>query len=71
MDTAGIPTTVYYPVPLHQQAAVGSEQLSMPESERAAKQVLSIPMHPYLTEEIQVKIVDTIDQAIKVIKTAQ
>lgn len=65
LDTAGIPTTVYYPVPLHQQAAVGSEQLSMPESERAAKQVLSIPMHPYLTEEIQVKIVDTIDQAIK------
>ena len=52
-------------MPLHQQAAVRSEQLSMPESERAAEEVLSIPMHPYLTEETQVKIVDAIDQAIK------
>jgi UDP-2-acetamido-2-deoxy-ribo-hexuluronate aminotransferase len=65
LKAAGIPTTVYYPVPLHQQAAVGSEQLSMPESERASKEVLSIPMHPYLTEEIQVKVVDAIVQAVE------
>lgn len=71
LKAAGVPTTVYYPVPLHLQKAVGSSGVTMPESERAAQEVLSVPMHPYLTEEIQVKVVGAIDQAIKNSKTAQ
>lgn len=46
----GIPTAVHYPQPLHRQAAIGSTDL-MPVAERAASEVLSLPMHPYLLRE--------------------
>ncbi|HLO14232.1 MAG TPA: DegT/DnrJ/EryC1/StrS family aminotransferase [Anaerolineales bacterium] len=48
----GIDSEVYYPVPLHQQGFYARElgdNLSLPESERAAREVLSLPVHPALT----------------------
>jgi dTDP-4-amino-4,6-dideoxygalactose transaminase len=63
LKIAGIPTAIYYPKPLHLQDAfsyLGYEKGSMPESERAADNIFSLPMHPYLTEEDQVKIVKPI-----------
>ncbi|MBI3664204.1 MAG: DegT/DnrJ/EryC1/StrS family aminotransferase [Acidobacteria bacterium] len=48
----GIATTVYYPVPLHMQpmyAALGTRAGELPASERAAKEVLSLPVYPELT----------------------
>lgn len=56
----GIPTAVHYPIPLHLQPALISAQFpegSMPVAEAAAKQVLSLPMHPYLQLADQQKIV--------------
>ena len=52
----GIPTAIYYPIPLHLQGAykyLGYEKGSFPVSERIAGSIFSIPMHPYLTEEEQ------------------
>lgn len=43
----GIPTAVHYPVPMHRQPAIGSSRV-MPVSDLAAREVLSLPMHPYL-----------------------
>lgn len=51
LQQAGIPTAVHYPVPLHLQPVFASMKLSegsFPDSERAGKRVLSLPMHPYL-----------------------
>ncbi|MCI0556725.1 MAG: DegT/DnrJ/EryC1/StrS family aminotransferase [Anaerolineae bacterium] len=48
----GIDSEVYYPVPVHQQAFYAHElgvNISLPESERAAREVLSLPVHPALT----------------------
>lgn len=45
----GIPTAVHYPRPLHQQPAY-EQPLSLPVAEQAARQVMSLPMHPYLEE---------------------
>ena len=49
----GIPTAVHYPIPLNEQSAY--RQLSMgastPNSQTAAKQVMSLPMHPYMDEQ--------------------
>ena len=47
----GIPTTVHYPAALHQQPALKEVRSDLPESERAASEVLSLPMHPYLSKE--------------------
>ena len=59
----GIPTAIYYPIPLHLQGAykyLGYEKGSFPVSERIAERIFSIPMHPYLTEEDQKAIASVI-----------
>jgi dTDP-4-amino-4,6-dideoxygalactose transaminase len=48
----GIETGVHYPIPLHRQpcyAAMGLQEGSFPESEAAAREVLSLPLHPMLS----------------------
>lgn len=49
----GIPSMVYYPLPLHAQKAFEGNQLyaKCPVTEKLCKTVLSLPMHPYLEEE--------------------
>lgn len=50
----GIATAVYYPLPLHLQEAyrcLGYQQGDFPHAERAANEVLSLPVHPDLREE--------------------
>lgn len=56
----GIPTAVHYPVPLHKQPVLEHMNVSCPISERAALRVMSLPMHPYLSEMDQSHIVETI-----------
>ena len=63
LKTAGIPTAIYYPKPLHTQTAFSSLGYSvgtLPVSERVSQTVFSLPMHPYLEEKDQRKIVDTL-----------
>ena len=55
----GIPTAVHYPVPLHLQpvfAGLNLPEGSFPVAESAARRVLSLPMHPYLTDAELVRI---------------
>jgi len=61
----GVGTGVYYPVPVHKQTLYTKElgyDVSLPESERAAVEVLSLPVHPALSStdlEIIVDVVNT------------
>jgi dTDP-4-amino-4,6-dideoxygalactose transaminase len=64
----GIPTMVYYPKPLHQQTAYKHFPVAgngLPVSERLAREVLSLPMHPYLDEATQDHIVERFRAALK------
>lgn len=59
LKEAGIPTAVHYPIPLNKQPAVAEEMASLPEGDMAAEQVMSLPMHPYMTEEEQAMVVES------------
>ena len=67
LKSAGIPTAVYYPKPLHRQTAYKAYPVAgngLPVSERLADEVVSLPMHPYLTEEVQDRIVRAVRDAL-------
>ena len=63
LNEAGIPSAVYYPVPLNRQPALYSD-VPIPKSEYAADHVLSIPMHPYLSESDQDQVIEALKKAI-------
>lgn len=48
---AGIPTAVHYPMPLNRQPAVADSAARLPHGDKAADEVMSLPMHPYMTQE--------------------
>lgn len=54
---AGIPTAVHYPLPLHRQPAVADATATLPFSEKAAEEVISLPIHPYLSKENQERVI--------------
>ena len=50
----GIPTAVHYPMPLHLQecfACLGYKEGDFPVAEKVSKEIMSLPMNPYLTDE--------------------
>jgi dTDP-4-amino-4,6-dideoxygalactose transaminase len=54
LKAAGIPSNVYYPRPMHLQPAYfeyGEGEGSLPVAEQLSQVVLSLPMHPYLTDD--------------------
>lgn len=63
LSAAGIPTAVHYPIPLNQQPAVADNSVALPVGDLIAQQIMSLPMHPYLSLEEQIKVVQALVKA--------
>jgi dTDP-4-amino-4,6-dideoxygalactose transaminase len=68
LKAEGIPTAIYYPIPLHRQQAykqypVGKGGVAV--SDRLAAEVISLPMHAYLDAATQDRIIDATRRALK------
>ena len=62
LQAAGVPTAVHYPVPLNKQPAVADSAAKLPVGDVAVEAVLSLPMHPYLSEAEQLVVSEQLDQ---------
>lgn len=65
LEADSIPAMIYYPTPLHMQKAYKDfpqDPNGLPNSERIADQVFSLPMHPYLTVDDQKKVINSLQK---------
>ena len=68
LKSEGIPTAIYYPIPLHRQQAykhypIGAGGVAI--SERLADEVISLPMHAYLDETTQARIIGAVRRILR------
>ena len=67
LQAHSIPTAVFYPKPIHTQAPYRDYPVvtgGLPVTERLAQEVLSLPMHPYLTADLQDHIIAAVRAAL-------
>ncbi|HSV43285.1 MAG TPA: DegT/DnrJ/EryC1/StrS family aminotransferase, partial [Candidatus Bathyarchaeia archaeon] len=67
LGSRGVPTAVYYPKCLHEQpafAGCGYAWGDFPEAEKASREVVSLPMHAYLSETDQDQILGCIKSTL-------
>ena len=67
LKAEGIPTAIYYPIPLHRQQAykhypVGKGGVAV--SEQIAGEVISLPMHPYIDAPTQDRVIESVRRAL-------
>ena len=63
LKAQGVPTAIYYPIPMHRQTAFNYLDINdnlCPVSDRLADTVISLPIHPYLSEEEQEKVCEAV-----------
>ncbi|MFM9977251.1 MAG: DegT/DnrJ/EryC1/StrS family aminotransferase [Sphingomonadaceae bacterium] len=68
LKAVGVPTAVYYPMPLHLQTAYRAfpgDPAGLGVAESLSQRVLSLPMHPYLDESVQDRITDAVVRAVQ------
>lgn len=69
LQAKGIPTGVYYPIPVYTQPVFKDLRVDpkkFPVTEKSCQEVLSLPMHPFLDEKSQNMIVEAIREAVSV-----
>jgi dTDP-4-amino-4,6-dideoxygalactose transaminase len=67
LNAEGIGAGIHYPVPLHLHGALsylGYREGDFPEAERAAAEILSLPMYPHLAAEQQERVADALRKAL-------
>ena len=61
LKAQGIPTAVHYPIPLNKQPAVANGSAVLPVGDAVAERVMSLPMHPYLSTDQIIRIIQPLN----------
>ncbi len=61
----GIGATIHYPVPVHKQPAYNGSGVELPQTERVATEILSLPIYPELTKEELYSVIDAVREFFK------
>jgi dTDP-4-amino-4,6-dideoxygalactose transaminase len=67
LKTQGVPTAIYYPKSMHQQTAYQDFPVAdggLPNCERLSSDVISLPMHAYLDEPTQARVIQAVRGAL-------
>lgn len=67
LQTQNIPSAIYYPCPLHRQPVFNQADgtnSQMPIADKLSREVFSLPIHPYLTEDQQTEIITAVKSAV-------
>ncbi|MCX7307601.1 MAG: DegT/DnrJ/EryC1/StrS family aminotransferase, partial [Afipia sp.] len=67
LKAQGIPTAIYYPKSMHQQTAYKNYPVAeggLPVSEKLSSDVISLPMHPYLDQGAQDRVIKAVRDAV-------
>ena len=67
LSTRGVPTAIYYPKPLHRQEPYKRYPVAgngLPVTDKLAAAVISLPMHPYLDEPTQDRVISAVREAL-------
>lgn len=70
LQKVGVGTRIHYPVPVHQQPAYQGAHVvvhTMSNTEQAAKQILSLPMHPFMTDADVAYVAGSIESCLSTI----
>lgn len=62
LRASGIPTAVYYSTCLHQQPVFAHLEGSFPHAEKVSNEVISLPFHPYLSENDQDRVIEAVKE---------
>jgi dTDP-4-amino-4,6-dideoxygalactose transaminase len=63
-DEYGVGSGMYYPIPNHRLPSF-AQDLDLPETERAAREALSLPVHPALTQADLDRVVEAVNALAK------
>ncbi len=58
LQNRGIGTAIHYPVPVHRQPAYAAAETVLPVTEHLAGKILSLPMHPFLSDDDVARVID-------------
>ena len=67
LSSRGVPTAIYYPKPLHRQEPYKRYPIAgngLPVTDKLAAEVISLPMHPYLDEPTQDRVISAVREAL-------
>lgn len=69
LQEQGVPTVVHYPLPLNQQPATANKWAKLPQGDRACDEVLSLPIHPYMSSSDQNRVIEGLCDAVQKAKS--